>query len=282
MAFRSMLWQMKIIVRKTDDTRIRLISCAEPGIAATLNAGIDAARAPLIARCDADDLFTPGRLSRQAAWLETHQDYAAICGSFATIAPNGQPAGELHFSQQPEEITQELLGGVARTHLCTFMIRTAILRQVGGCRPFFKTAEDIDLQFRLAGAGRIYYEPFQGYLYRLHDESITHQQPSRQRAFFDECAKRFAHERLTKGADALQQGQPPQVPAADSTPKQSSSVHIQQLLIGTAWDQHARGQKRLALGTGLRACLLRPRALGAWKSLLLLTVKPSGRRNRLI
>jgi glycosyltransferase involved in cell wall biosynthesis len=57
------------------DPRVRVISGgATPGLAARLNEGIDAARAPLLARMDADDLAFPERLARQAAHLDAHPD----------------------------------------------------------------------------------------------------------------------------------------------------------------------------------------------------------------
>ena len=45
---------------------------ARQGLAARLNEGIDAARAPLVARMDADDLAFPERLARQAAHLDAN------------------------------------------------------------------------------------------------------------------------------------------------------------------------------------------------------------------
>jgi glycosyltransferase involved in cell wall biosynthesis len=51
------------------DARFRLLRHAHGGIVAALNAGLAAARAPLIARMDADDTCAPQRLARQVALL---------------------------------------------------------------------------------------------------------------------------------------------------------------------------------------------------------------------
>src|SRR3954454_19608950 len=50
------------------DKRIRIIEGPRRGIAAAFNAGLDAARGEIIARCDADDHYPPGRLAQQAHW----------------------------------------------------------------------------------------------------------------------------------------------------------------------------------------------------------------------
>lgn len=50
----------------TGDRRIRVIPGPRTGIADALNAGLFAATGRYVARCDADDIFLPGRLHRQA------------------------------------------------------------------------------------------------------------------------------------------------------------------------------------------------------------------------
>lgn len=54
------------------DARIRVLELSHGGIVSALNAGLYLARAPLIARMDADDLCMPERLERQMAYLATH------------------------------------------------------------------------------------------------------------------------------------------------------------------------------------------------------------------
>jgi glycosyltransferase involved in cell wall biosynthesis len=68
----------EILRRWTErEPRLRLLSVARPGLAATLNHGIHAARAPLIARLDADDIALPDRLMRQARAFAEPQDRRA-------------------------------------------------------------------------------------------------------------------------------------------------------------------------------------------------------------
>src|ERR1700674_4915081 len=57
-------------------TDSRFIALREPrrGIVPALNTGLAAARAPLIARLDADDMARVDRLERQLAFMESHPE----------------------------------------------------------------------------------------------------------------------------------------------------------------------------------------------------------------
>lgn len=73
------------------DDRLRVIERNAPGgVAAALNAGLDACRAPFIARLDADDSALPFRLSSQLMLMDRHPELAG-CGSAVVRAlPDGR------------------------------------------------------------------------------------------------------------------------------------------------------------------------------------------------
>jgi len=263
------------IVKSIGDNRVRLVSGPKRGVAAAFNAALEMASGEFLARCDADDLFVPGRLAWQLEWLRSHPDFAAIGAGFATMTPNGDFIRELQCGDQAHEITDELLDGHTRTSLCTWLIRTDLVRQVGGCREFFRSAEDIDLQLRLAEAGRVWFAPRQAYLYRLHDASETHSRNSQVRRFYDRTARQLQQQRRSGLLDDLQQGNPPALPEVEGQRFQAngSRRHIQGMLLGAAWDQHAAGRRGKALRTALRACLTLPSNLKAWKSLGALAIR---------
>jgi glycosyltransferase involved in cell wall biosynthesis len=56
------------------DTRVRLLRRAHGGVVAAANAAAAEARAPLIARLDADDVMMPGRLAAQVALLASRPE----------------------------------------------------------------------------------------------------------------------------------------------------------------------------------------------------------------
>ena len=75
-----------------EDPRIRVLTNTENlRLAASLNRGLDIARAPLIARMDADDIAHPDRLSVQKAYMDAHPD--VVLSSTSIRKTDAQGAG---------------------------------------------------------------------------------------------------------------------------------------------------------------------------------------------
>jgi glycosyltransferase involved in cell wall biosynthesis len=66
------------IIHSFNDKRIKLINQDNKGIAAALNAGLEAAQAKYIARFDADDICLPDRLEIQYKFLAANPDYVIV------------------------------------------------------------------------------------------------------------------------------------------------------------------------------------------------------------
>ena len=260
------------LVQAVGDPRLRLVTHQGGGIAEVLNTGLGLARAEFMARCDADDLYPPDRLATQIAWLEQHPEFAAVAGNYAAIDQQGRPLIRFQCGDQETDITEELRTGLTRTHLGTFLLRTAVVHQLGGFRSYFTTAEDIDLQLRLGDRYRVGYCPQVVYHYRIHPTSITHTRASNQRDFFDQVARRFQQQRQTQGEDDLQRGSPPPVPSP-LTPPYSAPHHSQDFLIGRAWQEVVQGRRHQALGTSLRAWWVYPQNLRVWPAIARLWLK---------
>ncbi|MEO6437301.1 MAG: glycosyltransferase family A protein, partial [Tepidisphaeraceae bacterium] len=265
------------VVRAIGDPRVRIISGPRKGISAAFNAGLADAKGEFLARCDADDLYPLDRLAWQVEFLQGHRDFGAVSGSFATITHSGKLVGERKTYGDGADVTAELQRGQGRSHVCAYLFRTETLRWIGGCRTFFVTAEDVDLQFRLAEITKIWYEPRSAYLYRLHDSSITHLQKAAERSFFEQCAKDFQQQRLTRAnkKDDLDLGRPPSPPKVEGSVPVSAKQQIQKLLLGQAWAAHGAGHKSEGLSLGFRAWMTAPCRLSVLKSLVALAVKPA-------
>lgn len=261
-------------LQRFSDHRLRLVNNQGHGIAAALNTGLALAQGQFIVRCDADDLYPADRIRQQVWWLKQHSEFGAICGGYAAIDSKGFPLAEFNNSALPEDISPELCAGFARTHLCTYAIRTEVLRSIDGFRPYFTTGEDIDLQLRLGEVCRVWYQPGVYYHYRLHKSSITHTKASTEREFFDAIAREFQLQRQTRGQDDLQRGNPPLPPQGNNCRPLTAAEHIQNFLLWRAWCEHQAGQKWQAISTGLRSALVFPRNLATWKSVVALAVKP--------
>jgi len=149
----------RILVRAAEeDPRLVLRRTAKPGgLVAALNLGLAAARAPLIARMDADDRCPSDRLARQAEAfvadprLDVLGTREAVFGSF----PGPGMRAYVEWSNRlldHEAIRRDLLVESPLVHP-SVMMRTEVLRALGGYHDD-GGPEDYDLWLRAAAAGR--------------------------------------------------------------------------------------------------------------------------------
>lgn len=264
------------VVRAIGEPRICLLDGPRSGIAACLNLALSRAQGDILMRCDADDLYPDGRVRTQVDWLVGHPQHDAVCGPFSTIDRRGMPVSNL--GSWPSEVLPDasarLLDRSLGTTLCSFAIRREAVDRVGGFRSFFETAEDIDFMLRLAQRASIAFLPANTYHYRLHDSSVTHRQASLRRVYFENAAYAMAVERKQTGSDSLMRGQVPVVSAGDEgAGAQSADSHVAALLVGEAWQRHARGDTAGARACAWRALCADMRSWAAWKALALVWLR---------
>lgn len=263
------------VVTAICDPRIRVIPGPCTGIANALNAGFWAATSCYVARCDADDLYLPGRLRKQADWLDGNPCYIAVSGGFLSLDRKGNRLAELASHGQARDVTNVLKDGQAVTHLCTWLMRREAVLASGGARSWFETAEDIDLQVRLAFQGRVWHVPRPVYGYRLHEASITHSRKAAQLAFYDQAVRSFAAERRATGTDALDRDDPP--PLSDFQTIAGARNHAKDQIIGhltsQAWADFRQGRRGEGIKNIVRALARQPFKGKLWKSLLLMLTR---------
>lgn len=262
------------IVESFHDSRIKILTGTGEGISAALNLAIEEASGEVIMRCDADDYYPPDRIRRQYAWMSNNIDYGALCGGFSTMDGNANFIAKMETGDISEDITTELTSSITRTHFCTFAIRANVLRKLGGFRKFFETAEDIDLQLRLSSVTKVMYAPDINYMYRLHNQSITHTQGNVRRNFFEDTARYFQHQRNALGVDDLDKGKPPIAPSIHDDKSNSVEEQIQGILIGRAWDLHAKGFRLRSLMLAWQAFIHNPLTFRHYRSVIALILKP--------
>lgn len=262
-------------VRALGDPRIRIIEGPATGISDALNAGFAAATGAYVVRCDADDLLAPGRLARQRAWLDAHPGFVGTSAGFSTIDERGYVLANLACEGVARDVTPDLRAGRVLTHLGSWMIRRDALRAAGGARPWFETAEDVDLQYRLACLGQVWLEPVPAYLYRLHGGSVTHSRKAARLDFFDRMARDFLAQRIATGTDALDRGEAPAIPDFDAAAPGHLDLRdqISGHLVSEAWRDFARGNRRAGLARMTRALRRNPGALGYWRGLSVMLMK---------
>jgi glycosyltransferase involved in cell wall biosynthesis len=78
------------VVERVADDRITLLRRPRRGLAAALNDAVSAARAPFVARQDADDYSLPHRLEVQLAFLRANPEVAVVGSDWFELDRNGE------------------------------------------------------------------------------------------------------------------------------------------------------------------------------------------------
>jgi glycosyltransferase involved in cell wall biosynthesis len=164
------------------DPRVRVLQTPPRGIVAALNLGLAAARAPLVARMDADDEMHPDRLALQATRFATQPDLALVGCQVESFRDGGLQNGYALYTEwvnglvSAEDIARECFVECPIPHP-TWMFRRAVVCALGGYadEPW---PEDLDLLYRLlAGGHAIAKLPAVLYRWRDHDARLSRNDP---------------------------------------------------------------------------------------------------------
>jgi glycosyltransferase involved in cell wall biosynthesis len=132
------------------DARVRVHRQNHSGIVAALNRGCGLARAPYLARMDADDIAFPDRLAKQVSFLDEHVGVAVVGGGVEYLFDEGHRIKLKRVPTAPSEIASRLLAGKHCFVHPTVVMRADAFVAVGGYRAPFQWAEDYDLWLRMA------------------------------------------------------------------------------------------------------------------------------------
>ena len=152
-------WQRK-------DGRVRVVASARPlGLAGSSNRVVAEARAPLIARMDADDIAHRDRLQRQWEVFQAHADASLVGTLWEGIDERGRRV-------RPRDRWRL----VRRSSFAPFphgstMFRRRAFDEIGGYRQACEFWEDLDFFLRLSTTGRVFVLPDVLYAYRFHGNS---------------------------------------------------------------------------------------------------------------
>lgn len=150
------------------DARVRVIPQENTGRSEALNNGMKVARAPLIARMDADDISLPGRFEEQMRFLSDHPDVGLLGGQAERMGPKGESLGPYWpLPTQDVELRDLMLRFSAFVHPAVMMKRDLVL-ELGGFRKALPEAEDYDLFLRISERARVANLPQQVLRYRMH------------------------------------------------------------------------------------------------------------------
>jgi glycosyltransferase involved in cell wall biosynthesis len=139
------------------DPRLRVFRQGHHGVATTLRTATTKARAPLVARMDADDICRPERLAVQVEFLRDHPEVGVVASRVRLFPRERLTDGLLRYESwvngllTHEQISKDLFVESPLPHP-SVMMRRDCLERVGGYREM-GWPEDYDLWMRMARAG---------------------------------------------------------------------------------------------------------------------------------
>lgn len=159
------------------DPRIRYFpNERDLGHSGGLNRGLSLCRAPWVARIDADDVALPERLERQLAFLRDNPDVKLSSCLAYYIDPGGRRVGKTEHPVATREVFRDFM---ARNEMIGLLHPGAIYDRelvtgLGGYRPAFGAANDMDLWSRIAETGcTVLVQQERLMEYRVHPDQLS-------------------------------------------------------------------------------------------------------------
>jgi glycosyltransferase involved in cell wall biosynthesis len=164
------LYLIRSDLGKSSDVDV-VASASQPGVAATLNAGLHQCSTNWVARLDADDVAHPERLIHQLRASEG----AILVGSRIASFSGEIPTPWLAVAHDPPVVdvaVATLLASNPIAHSSALFRRSEVC-DLGGYRTNVGNLEDYDLWLRLSARGTIRRVEHPLVAYRLHEHQVT-------------------------------------------------------------------------------------------------------------
>lgn len=140
--------ELRLHEKYKQDPRVRIVKTPIHLLNFSLSLGLHLARAPYVARMDADDVSHPDRLVRQLDFMERHPSVAVLGSAYELI----DEAGNVHGVVSPPESDGDIRRSLHyRNPIChpSVMLRKQAILHAGGYLGG-QNAEDYDLWLRIA------------------------------------------------------------------------------------------------------------------------------------
>jgi glycosyltransferase involved in cell wall biosynthesis len=247
------------------DRRIHVITRENRGLVSTLNELIVLARGEFVARLDADDVCLPDRLQRQTEFMLTHPEVVCLGGDVELIDDCGRFLAVQRMFEANEDIQREALRG--NTPIChpSVLIRTSVLRQLGGYRQEYYLAEDLDLWLRMGELGILANLSGPVLRYRLHDASVSSMHPKQQQEVARRCCRDAWQRRGIRDGHFAVKGE--SRPTSDRRSQFDFTLRL-------GWWAFNSGERRTSLVYGVRAVCQIPTSFEGWRLLICTLIKP--------
>ncbi len=142
------------VLTRITDARLRVERQAHRGLTRALIRATALARAPLLARLDADDWAAPERIERQLAYLAAHPEVGLLGTAAREVDVDGRERRVVRPPQDDRALRRMLIRRNPFVH-SSVVARRALVERAGGYDPAFAVAQDYDLWLRLAPLTRL-------------------------------------------------------------------------------------------------------------------------------
>ncbi|HZP37437.1 MAG TPA: glycosyltransferase [Methylomirabilota bacterium] len=143
-----------MLLARTQDPRLAVERQPPSGLTRALGRALARARAPLIARLDADDVARPDRLAEQVAFLARHPEIGLLGSAARVVDAAGREVGEIRPPENDLALRRALIRRNPFVH-SSIVARRLLVTRAGGYDPAFAVAQDYDLWLRLAPLTRL-------------------------------------------------------------------------------------------------------------------------------
>jgi glycosyltransferase involved in cell wall biosynthesis len=162
---------------------VTVLQQSNAGPAAARNRGIAEANCDFIAFLDADDLWTPDKISRQIEFLNAHPECGLICSDMVDFGPDGDE-GQSHFEKHglgrnffgDDTYVKDPFAKILSNNFIstpTVIARRGLVQESGGFPEPFRYAEDYLLWLQLARQTVVGYQPAIFVRRRRHENNLT-------------------------------------------------------------------------------------------------------------
>ena len=152
--------------------KIKLIFCAQRGVANALAYGLKFTANEFVARIDADDVMEPGRTVRQIDQLVNNPSLGFVASQITYINEKSEVIGVSRYPIGLLSLNRNFSFSNPIAHP-SVMFRKSVIESVGGYRPDFEGAEDLDLWIRVARRFPVFIDNQPMTRYRSHSSQIS-------------------------------------------------------------------------------------------------------------
>ena len=154
------------------DPRIRIIDQENQGCSAASNVAIQQCNTPYLARMDADDVAHPERMELQLAFLEQHPE-VGLLGAQTACMGDRSAGRSIMLPLSHEEIWKSLNQGFHAMAHPTLMMRTELIRRIGGYWSYRLADDDVDVMLRMGEIAQLANHDATLLQYRVRQDSIS-------------------------------------------------------------------------------------------------------------